>query len=190
MEQVKPKHQIDRRSKEAKYAQRNVQRTVGIQIFGYISPYAAPGILREQLKRYDRQVIMNIVCQVAELTPEEIVKVSRKTEIVTARQILIYLLRFHCSQAYTLGRIAEFCSPADDLEKKHHTTIIHASNLVIDMVNQLPQFKDYIKDFKDGKGTHKIAKLITFECYWEKITEALIKTHSNDNSYQRSQETR
>jgi chromosomal replication initiator protein len=62
--------------------------------------------------------IERIVCEVMGMSPEQMFKESRRTELKTARQLLCFYARTHTSMSYL--------SIGEKVGNFHHSTVIHS----------------------------------------------------------------
>jgi chromosomal replication initiator protein len=84
--------------------------------------------------------IKKIVCEYFELTPEKLLSMSRKREIVMARQIAMYLSKNHTK--YSSAQIG------DQIGKKDHTTVLHACKTVQNLIDTDKSFKKTMLDLE------------------------------------------
>jgi len=87
-------------------------------------------------KRIQPESIISAVCEVFDVTKKEIKGSRRTAYIALSRQIVMYLLREELK--YPLEKIAK------EVNRKDHTTVLHACEKIEDMMKKNPKFKDKI----------------------------------------------
>lgn len=97
-------------------------------------------VVTEQKKEFSLEQIQQNVCDYFKITPEMMLSASRKREIVQARQITMYLVR-----NFTKLSLASIGSR---MGGKNHATVLHACNLVEDLVATDKSVKHYVADLE------------------------------------------
>lgn len=89
-----------------------------------ISPYCMPGIVVSKPPTVDR--IIDAVCEHFGITKKDLIKKDRHRDIVFARQLAIYLIRFEAKlYVVEIGKIF----------KKDHTTVVYSTNQINDYIS-------------------------------------------------------
>jgi hypothetical protein len=84
----------------------------------------------------EANLIMGIVCEYYRVTAEQLTSASRKTDVVTPRAIVMYLMRRY--SPLSLKRIGEILD-------RDHTTVIHAVDKVTDRMSYDEEFEKEVK---------------------------------------------
>lgn len=97
-------------------------------------------IYPDEMREVTPSLIINVVAEHFGITPDDIMSKKRNSELVQARQIVMYLCRD--LTATSLAGIAKL------LGKKDHTTVIHGVNKISDEVVNNEEFKNKIEIIK------------------------------------------
>lgn len=97
-------------------------------------------IYPDEMREVTPSLIINVVAEYFGITPDDIMSKKRNSELVQARQIVMYLCRD--LTATSLAGIAKL------LGKKDHTTVIHGVNKISDEVVNNEEFKNKIEIIK------------------------------------------
>lgn len=103
-----------------------------------ISPYVFAGLTEVMTQNktvkgaYQFKDVIECVAEVFRLTTMDIVKKTRKREIVEARHIAIYILRHDCE--IQLKRVAA-------MFRQDHTTVIYAVTTAENLMGNTPEYK-------------------------------------------------
>lgn len=87
--------------------------------------FIAPGLFDSKMSQTN---IIELVCKKYGLTIEEVKGKSRKTDIIQARQVAMYLIKKKLGYSYE--RIGKHCFGWPD-----HSTVIHAVRIVADAIS-------------------------------------------------------
>jgi len=98
----------------------------------------------KQVKKIAPNDVIRSVCSYYEIKPSQIKGAGKETRIVLPRQIAMYLLR--SSLRLRLNQVAFF------LNKKDHTTVIHAVNKITKLTAKDPILKQDVKNILSSLG--------------------------------------
>lgn len=97
--------------------------------------------IQEKSKKISLNKIIKIVADFYEISPEELIKCSRKKNIVEPRQVTMFLMRD------ILGM--PFSNIGEKLGKKDHTTVIYAYQKISQEITKKQNFNQKITTIKD-----------------------------------------
>lgn len=96
--------------------------------------------IKNSSKEISMEYIQKLVCEYFEVPIEMVKSKTRKREIVQARQISMYLAKFHTKTS--LKSIGAFFGGRD------HSTVIYACQTVDDLIDTDKKFKGYVADIQ------------------------------------------
>lgn len=113
-----------------------------------ISPYTYPGMRGIEIDKKDFDIsseeVINDVCTIFDLTPDELKSPSRKSNIVEARHIVMYILS---------NRSRMTCVAIGCMFNRDHTSVIHAREKIKGWIDSYPKYKKFINDICSGSLT-------------------------------------
>lgn len=96
--------------------------------------------IESKRRRISPTKVIDAVCEVFDLTPKEIKGKGRTAYIALARQVIMFILREELS--LPLEKVAK------EVNRKDHTTVIHACEKISEMIEKDSRFKDRIEKCK------------------------------------------
>jgi len=101
----------------------------------------AEKVLNQFVEKEDTEInvesIKVLICKLLEITDQEIIGKSRKRDIVSARQIIMYLAKQYTPSSYKeIGK---------SFGGRDHSTVIHACKSIKDQMDTNPLFRDKVK---------------------------------------------
>ncbi|KKR06496.1 MAG: Chromosomal replication initiator protein DnaA [candidate division WS6 bacterium GW2011_GWF2_39_15] len=100
--------------------------------------------LESKRKRIKPERIMDVVCEIFDVTPRDIKGKRRTAYLATTRQVIMYILRNELG--LPLERVAR------EVNRQDHTTVLHACEKIEDMMEKDSRFKDKIETCKSRLG--------------------------------------
>lgn len=106
-----------------------------------IARQAVGNLVRTEVKELNIDTIIDAVCRYYNIEPETIQKNTRKSEVVRARQVAMYLSK-ELTQA-SLSTIGM------KIGNKNHSTVVFSCNAVKDMMDTDQEFAQVVKDIEN-----------------------------------------
>ena len=140
VEYLKAKRQVRYLENKVEVSERNYQKEIQRLKEMIINP------IHKMNKNKELTEILQKVCDASGIMPHDIIAITRKREIVIARQLFCYITIKYFN--YTLLQVGRFLN-------RHHSTVIHSVNAYTDYLQM--KYKNETAIYEDAKNILSIS---------------------------------